>query len=65
MPPGMGKIPYNKIIPLIEGYGGVAMMEIDPRYKDFYQEALKVVKKIFEGKSNLKLHQVGVPKPNL
>ena len=65
MPPGMGKIPYNKIIPLIEGYDGVGVIEIDHRYKDFYREALKMVKKIFEGKSNLKLHQVGVRKPNL
>jgi len=48
MPPGMGKIPYDKIIPLIKGYRGVAMMEIDPRYKNFYQEALTSIKKIFE-----------------
>ena len=51
MPPGMGKIPYDKIISLIEGYGGVAMMEIDPRYKDFYQEAFTTIKKIFEERS--------------
>jgi len=50
MPPGMGKIPYNQIIPLIKGYRGVVMMEIDPRYKDFYQEALTSIKKIFEEK---------------
>ena len=47
MPPGMGKIPYNQIIPLIKDYSGVAMMEIDPRYKDFYQEALTSIKKNF------------------
>jgi len=51
MPPGMGKIPYNKIISLIKGYRGVVMMEIDPRYKDFYQEALTSIKKKFEEKS--------------
>ncbi|MFQ6066903.1 MAG: sugar phosphate isomerase/epimerase family protein [bacterium] len=51
MPPGMGKIPYKKIIPLIKDYRGVAMIEIDPRYKDFYEEALTSVKKIFEEKS--------------
>lgn len=50
MPPGMGKIPYNKIIPLIRGYRGVAMLEINPRYKDFYPEALTSIKKIFEEK---------------
>jgi len=50
MPPGMGKIPYNQIIPLIKEYSGVAMMEIDPRYKDFYQEALTSIKKILEEK---------------
>ena len=51
MPPGMGKIPYNKIIPLIKGYRGVVIMEIDPRYKDFYRELLTSIKKIFEEKS--------------
>ena len=51
MPPGMGKIPYNKIIPLIKGYRGVVIMEIDPRYKDFYREALTSIKKKFEEKS--------------
>jgi len=51
MPPGMGRIPYNKIIPLIKDYSGVAMMEILPRYKDFYQQALISVKKIFEEES--------------
>lgn len=51
MPPGMAKIPYHKIVPLIKDYGGVAMMEIDPRYKDFYPEALATIKEIFEEKS--------------
>ena len=45
MPPGMGKIPYNQVISLIKDYSGVAMMEIDPRYKDFYQEALTSIEK--------------------
>jgi len=36
---------------LIKDYSGVAMMEIDPRYKDFYQEALTSIKKIFEENS--------------
>lgn len=48
MPPGMGKIPYKKITPLIKNYSGVALMEIKPRYKDFYPEALRTIKEIFE-----------------
>jgi len=51
MPPGMGKIPYNQIISLIKDYSGLAMMEINPRYKDFYQEALTTIKKIFKENS--------------
>ncbi len=41
MPPGMGKIPYEKIFPLLREYRGIAMAEIDPRYEPFYGEILK------------------------
>jgi len=52
MPPGMGKIPYRTVIPLIKDYSGVATMEIRPRYKEFYPEALKMIKEIFEESQN-------------
>ncbi len=48
MPPGMGKIPYEKIFPLIKEYKGVAMMEIEPRYEPFYERALKSLYKYIE-----------------
>jgi len=41
MPPGMGKIPYEKIFPLIREYKGIAMAEIDPRYEPFYGGIVK------------------------
>ena len=41
MPPGMGKIPYEKIFPLIREYKGIAMAEIDPRYEPFYGGVLE------------------------
>lgn len=52
MPPGMGRIPYRTVIPLIKDYSGVATMEIKPRYKEFYPEALKMIKEIFEESQN-------------
>lgn len=52
MPPGMGKIPYGTIVSLIKDYNGVALMEIKPRYKDFYPEALKTIKEVFEKSKN-------------
>ncbi|MEA3485153.1 MAG: sugar phosphate isomerase/epimerase family protein, partial [Candidatus Aerophobetes bacterium] len=48
MPLGMGKIPYEKVVPLIKDYDGVAMMEILPRYRLLYGEALKRLYKYFE-----------------
>ena len=41
MPPGMGRIPYEKIFPLIREYKGIAMAEIDPRYEPFYGGIVK------------------------
>jgi len=41
MPPGMGGIPYEKIFPLIREYKGIAMMEIEPRYRHLYGKALE------------------------
>ncbi len=48
MPPGMGRIPYEKIFPLIREYKGIAMAEIDPRYEPFYGGLLKRLYKYIE-----------------
>ncbi len=48
LPPGMGKIPYEKVFPLIREYKGVAMAEIDPRYEPFYGGIIKRLHKYIE-----------------
>jgi len=48
MPPGMGRIPYEKIFPLIREYKGIAMAEIDPRYEPFYGGIVKRLHKYIE-----------------
>ncbi len=48
LPPGMGKIPYEKIFPLIREYKGIAMAEIDPRYELFYGGIIKRLHKYIE-----------------
>jgi len=48
MPPGMGRIPYEKIFPLIREYKGIAMAEIDPRYEPFYGGIVKRLYKYIE-----------------
>lgn len=52
MPPGMGRIPYDKVVPLIKDYDGVAMMEIHSRYESLYEEALKRLDEYF-GKAHI------------
>jgi len=48
MPPGMGRISYEKIFPLIREYKGIAMSEIDPRYEPFYEGIVKRLYKYIE-----------------
>ncbi len=48
MPPGMGKIPYEKIFPVIREYKGIAMAEIDPRYEGFYGGIIERLHKYIE-----------------
>ena len=45
MPPGMGKIPYDKIFCLIREYRGIVVAEIDPRYEAFYGGIVKSLHK--------------------
>jgi len=45
LPPGWGAIPYSTLLPiLLPSYGGVLMMEIQPRFSDLYSEAIKWVR---------------------
>ena len=48
MPPGMGKIPYEKVFSLIREYKGIVVMEIEPRYWYLYERALKRLRKYIE-----------------
>jgi len=48
LPPGMGRIPYLRIVPLLREYGGIALIDICPRYRDFCQEALETIAELFE-----------------
>lgn len=48
LPPGMGKISYEKIFLLIREYKGIAMAEIDPRYEPFYGGIVKRLNKYIE-----------------
>ncbi len=48
LPPGMGKIPYEKIFCLIREYRGIVIAEIDPRYEPFYGGILKRLYKYIE-----------------
>jgi len=47
LPPGMGKIPYDKIAPMMKKYYGVAMMEVKYRYEELYPSAIDMCKRIF------------------
>jgi len=42
MPPGMGKIPYQKIKPLLSDYSGIILMEVRYRYLESYSSILNM-----------------------
>ncbi len=42
MPPGMGKIPYQKIKPLLRDYSGIILMEVRYRYIESYSSILNM-----------------------
>jgi len=47
LPPGWGLIPYSSLFPkFASSYQGVFMMEIQPRFKDFYSNAISWVEKM-------------------
>jgi sugar phosphate isomerase/epimerase len=48
MPPGMGRIPYNKVSPLLKDYKGIDMMEIRYRYQEMFPEILEQWENYFD-----------------
>lgn len=47
LPPGWGSIPYSSLFPkFASSYQGVFMMEIQPRFKDFYLYAISWIEKM-------------------
>ncbi len=48
MPPGMGKIPYSKVTPLLKDYDGIDMMEIRYRYREIFPEILEQWEQCFD-----------------
>lgn len=53
LPPGEGSIPYTKLFPLFSPtYGGVYMMEIQPRFAPRYGEALGWIRRIIGNKES-------------
>jgi len=47
--PGSGSIPYSKLFPMFaRSYRGVLMMEIQPRFSEFYQSAIAWVEHMME-----------------
>jgi len=41
MPPGWGEIPYREVFSCLKGYKGVVLLEINPRYSPYFEEALQ------------------------
>lgn len=42
LPPGWGRVPYQEVLPkVLPAYRGVWMMEIDPRFSEAYEEAIR------------------------
>ncbi len=46
MPIGWGEIPYREVLSRLKGYNGVVMLEINPRYRDYYGEALQEARRL-------------------
>jgi len=46
LPPGWGEIPLTESLEALGGYNGVIVLEIRPRYRAFYAEALDATRKL-------------------
>jgi sugar phosphate isomerase/epimerase len=53
LPPGWGTIPFEKILPLFHGYGGIVILEYyHDKYIDFNSDILKDTKQLIENSLN-------------
>jgi sugar phosphate isomerase/epimerase len=48
LPPGLGDIPYNEVIKVLDKYSGVFTMEIEPRYSSYYNKSLNTAKNLIK-----------------
>ncbi len=46
LPIGWGEIPYREVFSRLRGYNGVLMLEINPRYRDYYGDALQETRRL-------------------
>jgi sugar phosphate isomerase/epimerase len=46
MPPGWGEIPYREVFSRLKGYEGVVLLEIEPRYSPYFEEALQETRRL-------------------
>lgn len=46
LPPGHGKIPYAEVMPFFNNFDGAIILEIDHRYREYYNESLLKIKKL-------------------
>ncbi|MBZ4669328.1 MAG: Xylose isomerase protein barrel [Defluviitaleaceae bacterium] len=52
MPVGWGEIPYNETFKIIDNYSGVFTMELQPRFFEYFREALETVKRMVKIQQN-------------
>jgi sugar phosphate isomerase/epimerase len=48
MPIGWGEIPYREVFSRLDGYEGVLMLELEPRYMPYYAEVLQDTRRLAE-----------------
>lgn len=48
MPIGWGEIPYREVFSRLKGYEGVLLLELRPRYRPYYAEALQETRRLAE-----------------
>ncbi|MFQ5812972.1 MAG: sugar phosphate isomerase/epimerase family protein, partial [Anaerolineae bacterium] len=46
MPIGWGEIPYREVFSRLEGYEGVVLLELKPRYRPYLEEALQETRRL-------------------
>ena len=46
LPPGWGEIPYREVFSRLGGYQGVVLLEIEPRYSPYFEEALQETRRL-------------------